>query len=360
VIALAVLGAGFLLSLLLAKRQVAPIEALTAAATSIEERKFDPKSLDPVTERPDELGRLARVFSGMGQTVLAREEKLDTLVQERTKALAERTEQLETLSTKLSKYLAPQVYASIFHGRQQVEIASNRKKLTVFFSDIVGFTETTENLDSEELTSILNRYLNEMAGIALKYGATLDKYVGDAIIAFFGDPETRGIAEDARACVAMAVEMRQRVAELESQWQDGGFERPFRVRMGINTGFCTVGNFGSQDRMDYTIIGGAVNLAARLESAAEPGKILIAHETWSLVKDAVIAKEMSPLRLKGFGQPLRVYELLGLREAVPTKTIHRNIDGMKVTIELARGNREQTIQVLKELIDEIDVGGTAT
>ena len=235
IIALAVLGAGFLLSLLLAKRQVAPIEALTAAATSVEERKFDPKSLDAVTERPDELGRLARVFSGMGQTVLAREEKLDTLVQERTKALAERTEQLETLSTKLSKYLAPQVYASIFQGRQQVEIASNRKKLTVFFSDIVGFTETTENLDLEELTSILNRYLNEMAGIALQYGATLDKYVGDAIIAFFGDPETRGVAEDAKACVAMAVEMQRRVAELESQWQEGGLERSLRVRMGIAT-----------------------------------------------------------------------------------------------------------------------------
>ncbi len=129
----------------------------------------------------------------------------------------------------------------------------------MFFSDIVGFTETTENLDSEELTSILNRYLNEMAGIALKYGATLDKYVGDAIIAFFGDPETRGVAEDAKACVAMAVEMQRRVAELESQWQEGGLERSLRVRMGLNTGFCTVGNFGSQDRMDYTIIGGAVN-----------------------------------------------------------------------------------------------------
>jgi class 3 adenylate cyclase len=360
IIALAVLGAGFLLSLLLAKRQVAPIEALTAAATSVEERKFDPKSLDAVTERPDEIGRLARVFSGMGQTVLAREEKLDTLVQERTKALAERTEQLETLSTKLSKYLAPQVYASIFQGRQQVEIASNRKKLTVFFSDIVGFTETTENLDSEELTSILNRYLNEMAGIALKYGATLDKYVGDAIIAFFGDPETRGVAEDAKACVAMAVEMQQRVAELESQWQDSGLESPFRVRMGINTGFCTVGNFGSQDRMDYTIIGGAVNLAARLESAAEPGKILIARETWSLVKDDVIANKMPPLTLKGFGQPLEAYELLGLRESVSIKTIRRNTDGMKITIELAHGNREQTIQVLKELIDEIEVGRTAT
>ena len=360
IIALAVLGAGFLLSLLLAKRQVAPIEALTAAATSVEERKFDPKSLDAVTQRPDELGRLARVFSGMGQTVLAREEKLDTLVQERTKALAERTEQLETLSTKLSKYLAPQVYASIFQGRQQVEIASNRKKLTVFFSDIVGFTETTENLDSEELTSILNRYLNEMAGIALKYGATLDKYVGDAIIAFFGDPETRGVAEDAKACVAMAVEMQRRVAELESQWQEGGLERSLRVRMGINTGFCTVGNFGSQDRMDYTIIGGAVNLASRLESAAEPGKILISRETWSLVKDAVIAEEMPPLTVKGFGRPLQVYELLGLRESVSTKTIRRKIDGMNITIELARGNREQAIQVLKELIDEIDVERIAT
>ena len=360
IIALAVLGAGFLLSLLLAKRQVAPIEALTAAATSVEERKFDPESLDAVTQRPDELGRLARVFSGMGQTVLAREEKLDTLVQERTKALAERTEQLETLSTKLSKYLAPQVYASIFQGRQQVEIASNRKKLTVFFSDIVGFTETTENLDSEELTSILNRYLNEMAGIALKYGATLDKYVGDAIIAFFGDPETRGVAEDAKACVAMAVEMQRRVAELETQWQEGGLERSLRVRMGINTGFCTVGNFGSQDRMDYTIIGGAVNLASRLESAAEPGKILISRETWSLVKDAVIADEMPPLTLKGFGRPLQVYELLGLRELVSTKTIRRKIDGMNITIELARGNREQALQVLKELIDEIDVERIAT
>jgi adenylate cyclase len=86
------------------------------------------------------------------------------------------------------------------------------------------------------------------------------------------------------------VAIQQRAAELDSQWQADGLERPFRVRMGINTGFCTVGNFGSQDRMDYTIIGGAVNLAARLQSAAEPGKILIARDTWSLVKDAVIAK----------------------------------------------------------------------
>jgi adenylate cyclase len=313
-IALAVLAVGFALSYLVAKRQVAPIEHLTAAATAVEERNFDPKSLETVTTRADELGRLARVFTSMGETVLAREEKLDALVMQRTKDLAKRTDQLESLSAKLSKYLSPQIYASIFQGRQQAEIASSRKKLTVFFSDLVGFTETTEHLESEDLAIVLNSYLNEMAGIALKHGATLDKYVGDAIIAFFGDPETKGVTEDAKACVAMAVEMQQRIAELEKELKKGGLKRPFRARIGINTGFCTVGNFGSQDRMDYTIIGGAVNLAARLEAAAGPGSILIARETWTLVKNMIVAKEIPPLTVKGFEQPLHAYKVLALRE----------------------------------------------
>jgi class 3 adenylate cyclase len=353
-IALAVLGAGVALIYLTAKRQVAPIERLTAAATAIEERRFNPKSLESVGARPDEIGRLARVFSGMGQTVLAREEKLDTLVQERTKALAERTEQLETLSTKLSKYLSPQVYASIFQGTQPVGIASNRKKLTIFFSDLVGFTETTETLESEELTAILNRYLNEMAGIALKYGATLDKYVGDAILAFFGDPETRGVAEDAKACVAMALEMQTRIAELDAEWRDMGHERPFQARMGINTGFCTVGNFGSQDRMDYTIIGAAVNLASRLEGAAHPGTILITRDTWSLVKDLVNAKETPSFKVKGIAQPIQAYEVLGLSGAPSAKIIRRNAGGLRVTIDLGRSDRDEAVRVLKELIGEID------
>src|SRR6516225_3710388 len=326
-IAVAVLAAGFAFSYLLAKREVRPIERLTAAATAIEERNFDTTSLAAVTARPDEIGRLARVFSEMGETVLAREDKLDSLVQERTRALAERTEQLEIVST--------------------------RKKLTVFFSDLVGFTETTEHLESEELTDILNRYLNEMASIALKHGATLDKYVGDAIVAFFGDPETRGVAEDAKACVAMAIEMQQRIAELESEWQRVGLERPFRARMGINTGFCTVGNFGSQKRMDYTIIGRTVNVAARLESAARPSAILIAHETWTLVKDAILAKEVPPLIVKGVVDPLHAYEVVGLREMRPRKVIRRNIDGVSVMIELGHDD-EQTIHVLKGIIGELD------
>jgi adenylate cyclase len=357
-IAVAVLSAGVALSYLLAKQQTAPIEQLTAAASAVEARKFDPDALATVSARPDEIGTLARVFTTMGETVLAREEKLDTLVQERTQALAFRTEQLETLSTKLSKYLSPQVYASIFQGKQGVEIASNRKKLTIFFSDLVGFTETTENLESEELTGILNRYLDEMAGIALRHGATLDKYVGDAILAFFGDPETKGVAEDAKACVAMAIEMQHRIGELEAEWHEQGIERRLRARMGINTGFCTVGNFGSQDRMDYTIIGAAVNLASRLESAAQPGTILISHETWSLVKHVVEAKETPPLKVKGIAQPVHAYEVVALREAA-SNVIRRSADGLRVSIDLGRSDKTQAIAMLKELIGEIDGGRLA-
>src|SRR6185369_3709305 len=197
---------------------------------------------------------------------------------------------LEGLSRKLAKYLSPQIYNSIFTGQQAAEISAKRKKLTIFFSDIA---------ESEELTGLLNHYLTEMAKIALDYGATIDKYIGDAILAFFGDPDSRGVREDALACVKMGIAMQRRMRELQGEWMNVGTEKPFQLRIGINTGFCTVGNFGSEDRMDYTIIGGEVNLAARLQSHAELGGILMAHETYSLVKDEVHAEALTPIMVKG-------------------------------------------------------------
>ena len=222
----------------------------------------------------------------------------------------EQKRELEALSTKLSKYLSPQVYASIFSGKRNVEIASGRKKLTVFFSDIADFTATTDSLESEELTGLLNHYLTEMSRIALDHGATVDKYIGDAVVAFFGDPETRGVSNDALACVNMAIEMQRRMRTLQSEWRDAGLEKPFQMRIGISTGFCTVGNFGSEDRMDYTIIGGPVNLAARLQSHAEPGRILLSHETFSLVKNTVRTEEQAPVQAKGFAEPVRNYRVV--------------------------------------------------
>jgi adenylate cyclase len=238
----------------------------------------------------------------------------DTLkqIEERNAALDEKTRMLESLSVKLSKYLSPQVYASIFAGSRDVELATERKRLTVFFSDIKDFTSTTADMQPEDLTAMLNRYFSAMSRIALAHGAHIDKFIGDAMLMFFGDPETRGVEEDARACVRMAVAMQRQMLELQQEWRASGFEQPFEMRVGINTGFCNVGNFGSDDRMDYTIIGAEVNLAARIEAAADPGGILISYPTYALVRDIVRAEERGSIDAKGIRREVRVFAVAGI------------------------------------------------
>ena len=214
---------------------------------------------------------------------------------------------LKDLSEQLSRYLAPQVYQSLFDGSRQAEIRTQRKKLTVFFSDIKNFTESTAHWQPEEVTLLLNSYFAEMSQIAAEYGATLDKFIGDAIVIFFGDPHTLGVREDAVQCVNMAIAMQVRMSQLQARWREMGINKAFEIRIGINSGFCDVGNFGSALRMEYTIIGREVNLAARLEQAAEPGEILISSETYALVKRDITAAARPPVQVKGFLHPIPVY-----------------------------------------------------
>ena len=257
-----------------------------------------------VSERRTEDGRSVAVYSDI------------TELKQREQDLTEKSAALTALSSKLAKYLAPQVYDSIFTGQQDVKIVSKRKKLTVCFSDLVGFTEITDKMESEDLTQLLNHYLTEMSKIALQYGATIDKYVGDAIVMFFGDPATLGVKEDALACVQMALAMQQRVGELAEEWRNSGIETPLRCRIGIHTGYCTVGNFGSEDRMDYTMVGSTVNLASRLEHEAMPGGVLVSFETYAQVKDDVRCEERGYVQVKGIAQPVATYAVVGLKNDV--------------------------------------------
>jgi class 3 adenylate cyclase len=271
------------------------------------------------------------------------------------KLVTEQNQILENLSSKLSKYLSPQIYQSIFRGEQNVEISSKRKKLTICFSDIAGFTETTDNLESEELTNVLNHYLTEMSVIALQYGATIDKFIGDAILLFFGDPESKGVAEDAKACVMMAIAMQRRMRELEQEWRKRGLLRPFRIRMGIATGFCTVGNFGSRDRMDYTIIGNEVNLAARLQAAAEPGSILLSHETNALVDGLILTEEQPPITVKGFPKPISGYKLVGTYEDLVKagRVVLEERDGLHVLVDLTKQEKSDVIEILQGILTRL-------
>lgn len=225
----------------------------------------------------------------IGFLFIALQRRLAAVIQGMNTELETANDFLASLSMKISRYLAPQIYKSIFSGQKDVTIQTERKRLTIFFSDIKDFTATTEQLQPEQITELLNEYFAEMSKIALVHGGTIDKFIGDAMLIFFGDPETKGDGEDAKACLHMAIEMQDRIAGLNAKWRNAGIQHPFRVRMGINTGFCNVGNFGSDDRMDYTIIGAEANLAARLQSVAEPGHIVVSYETYALVRDIVVA-----------------------------------------------------------------------
>ena len=262
------------------------------------------------------------------------------------------------LARSLSKYLSPQIWESIFAGRKTVQLETQRKKLTVFFSDIKGFTELSEELEAEQLTDLLNTYLNDMSKIALKYGGTIDKFVGDCVMVFFGDPTTEGARKDAVAAVSMAIAMRKHMKVLRQQWRAQGITKPLEIRMGLNTGYCTVGNFGAETRMDYTIIGREVNLASRLESAAEIGEILISHETYSLVKDVIMCRDKGQITVKGFARPIHIYQVIDFRRDLGASPsfIEHELPGFSMYLDtnsLQQLDKELVIEALHEAANKL-------
>lgn len=246
------------------------------------------------------------------QRILRISDRNELRLQRLSEELNEEKLKFEGIARRLSSYLPRQVYDSIFAGKQTAEIKSQRKMLTIFFSDIQNFTKTSESLQPERLTLLINEYFSEMSAVALKYGGTIDKFIGDAVMIFFGDPDTKGHERDALLAVQMAVEMQRRLAELNIKWQKEGLPDPLVTRIGLNTGWCTVGNFGSHQRMSYTIIGGEVNLTSRIESACEPGGVLMSYETYALVKNHVLVEERDPIALKGISRAIRTFQVRGL------------------------------------------------
>jgi len=276
-------------------------------------------------------------------------------IQGMNRELQQANEFLASISMKISRYLSPQIYKSIFSGQKDVVVQTERKRLSIFFSDIKDFTATTERLQPEALTGILNEYLTEMSNIALKHGGTIDKFIGDAILVFFGDPESKGPVDDAKACLRMAMDMQRRLAELKLKWRGEGTEEPFVVRMGINTGYCNVGNFGSNDRMDYTIIGAEANLAARLQSIAEGGKVVISYETYALVHDIVVASPLPPITMKGITRPVVPYAVEALVDSddKEARILSEHTEGLDLYLDIGRLAANERARAREALIEAI-------
>jgi class 3 adenylate cyclase len=278
---------------------------------------------------------------------------LEERVEERTSALANKNKQLLALSNKLAKYLSPQLYEQIFTGKRDVRLETRRKKLTVFFSDIKDFTRVTDSMESEALTDLLNNYLNEMAETAIRFGGTVDKFIGDAIMVFFGDPESRGHQQDALYCVMMALEMRRLMVELRARWMAEGVNSPLQIRIGINTGYCTVGNFGSDNRLDYTIVGGEVNIASRLESNAEPNTILVSESTYALIKDKVSCVQVDDINAKGVDKPIKAYRVLDLVENLEGQMRHIQDEdnGFILSVDMNVASRQRVTRALENALE---------
>jgi len=187
-----------------------------------------------------------------------------------------------------------------------------------------------------------------MSSIALKHGGTIDKFIGDAIMVFFGDPESRGEKQDALACVQMAIEMRESIKSLRRQWRDQGVTKPLHIRVGINSGHCTVGNFGSDARMDYTIIGGQVNLASRLESSAGVDQILISEDTYTLIRDQVACTKKEQIQVKGIAKAVQTYEVRDLYSALneASRTLDEQTKGFALSLDLDQVDDQEGVRAL--------------
>lgn len=225
--------------------------------------------------------------------------------------LSKKNTQLNVVSTQLAKYIPPQLFAKIMQGEVSAHIIARKKFLTVFFSDLIGFTALSDLLPSNILTTILNIYLDTMTNVALKHGGTIDKYMGDMIMIFFGDSENSSPAEDAKRCALMAIEMREKLQESNLKWVEFGIDEPLKMRMGIHSGICSIGNFGSNFRMNYTIIGSTVNLASRLEHIAKANEILISEETYELLKESFTCSKQDAVQIKGIEGCITPYQIIG-------------------------------------------------
>jgi class 3 adenylate cyclase/CHASE3 domain sensor protein len=256
----------------------------------------------------DEFGNLTRNLNRTTGQLSALYQRLHDLNANLQETVETKVAELERTS-RLRRYLSPQLADSIVSGEQDVALEPSRKYLTTFFSDVRGFTAAAERMDPGQLVHEMNDYFAAMTEIVFKHGGTLDKYVGDAVMVFFGDPIPQ--EDHAARAVRMGIEMLERMKTLSDHWQQQ-YGEVFEIGIGISTGWVTVGDLGSPARSDYTVLGDQVNVASRLADRAEARRILVTEETMTAVEGIVEGRLVGEVRLKGITRQVKVYELIVL------------------------------------------------
>ncbi len=281
----AVLGGAFL-----ARRLVVPIRALAKATREIAARRYQPAPAE-VSSRGDELGDLGRAFDVMAKDLASSEEKLLT----ETKA-----------RSSLSRYLSADVVELILKHPDKLRLGGEKRDVTILFADVCGFTRLSESNPPETIVAILNEIFTFATEIVERRGGIIDKFIGDCVMAVWGTPESR--PDDPLRAVLAAEDLRRWLDTANRKFRSKyGLE--IRLAMGVNTGLAVAGNIGSDKRMEYTVIGDAVNVAARLEAMAQPGQILVSESTRARVGEELALRSLGESALQGRKQTTSVYEV---------------------------------------------------
>ena len=225
------------------------------------------------------------------------------------------------IKNAFSTYLAPAVVKQLMDNPETLVLGGEKRKITAFFSDVQSFTSISEKLEPDELVALLNEFLTEMTDIILEYNGTVDKFEGDAIIAFFGAPGEL-INQEEIACI-VSLKMQQRLSELREKWRKEGKPELY-MRIGMDTGTAVVGNMGSQNRMDYTMMGDTVNIAARLEGVNKVYGCysLISKDTYlpAAATGSIFGRELDSVLLVGKKEPIDIYEVIGFAKDIHDDT----------------------------------------
>ncbi len=263
---------------------------------------------------------------------------------------------LETITKSLMRFVPQTVVDVLMKGGADVEQVAEirRRNLTVFFSDIKGFSTIASRHEPETMARLLMDYFTAMSEICTKYGGTLDQFIGDAMVIFFGDPKSNGARQDAIAAVEMALDMQDSLKGLRAKWKAEGITANIHVRMGISTGYCHVGNFGSLTRLHYTAIGNAVNEAARLETLAEPDTIIISADTNALVSEAIKTDGIGPADLKGRDHPVELFRVTERRDIQLNQVISVSGDGFNILVDkTVLQDKDAAVAALLDAADQI-------
>ena len=283
---------------------IRPVRKMDLALARIADGDFSQKIDVP---NRDEFGRLTTNLNRTSGQLATLYQDLEELNQNLEKTVEDQLGQIRR-AEQLRRYLAPQVADAVLNGGAPVSLTSTRRNLSILVATIRGFTSMSENMEPEEVIDGLNQHFAVMTDVVFRHGGTLDKYIGDGILAFFGDPIP--FEDHAERAVVTALEMRQRLRGLRTRWsseREGGLD----VGIGVTTGYVTVGNIGSDTRTEYTVIGNHVKLASYLAQMAGPDQILVSEKTLasSAIRERVDATTLDPIEAEGFRNLVRIVEV---------------------------------------------------